>query len=540
MSAEFRQRKPGEYFHIFWRRKWLIILPALAVASAIALVVWRLPNVYESTALLIVQPPTIPNMVMPASTDSGALSSRLDSMTQQVQSRSSLEPMITKYNLYEKERKSGVPMETIVDVMRQHIVVDIERGGEERQAPSFRIKYRGREAASTKAVTAELSAQYVNAQTEDSRKTAEQTRKFFENELAVAQKELDAIDKRRLDLMSKNMERLPSTVQPLIAQLEGLRGEQKARITEIGRLSDNIVAMNRQINDLRSLTTDEESQRLKQMTRPQNSPAYAEMLKQKTRLASELQIMKTTLTPANPDVIAKQTELDQVNLQLQEMLDEWNANVAEMTRASGSRVDMRVSSIEIEKQRAEGELVRQKAMLATADSQVAQMDARINGVPEVQVALESIDQEYKTKKTLYDKLLERKDDADRLSALNSQQQGEKIMVVDAANLPAAPVAPKRPILMGVGLAVGLAFGLFLAAAFELPRLLTIQTVEDAAHYTNLPVLASVPELLTPMEVRRQPQKRFAALAAGVVLTVISIPLLAIALSLSHVFDRFVS
>lgn len=540
MSAEFRQRKPGEYVHIFWRRKWLIILPALAVASAIALVVWRLPNVYESTALLIVQPPTIPNMVLPASTDSGALSSRLDSMTQQVQSRSSLEPMITKYNLYEKERKSGVPMETIVDVMRQHIVVDIERGGEERQAPSFRIKYRGREAASTKAVTAELSAQYVNAQTEDSRKTAEQTRKFFENELAVAQKELDAIDKRRLDLMSKNMERLPSTVQPLIAQLEGLRGEQKARITEIGRLSDNIVAMNRQINDLKSLSGDEESQRLKQLSNPRNSAAYAEMLKQKTRLSGELQIMRTTLRDSNPDVIAKQTELDQVNQQLQEMLDDWNAQVADMTRASGSRVDMRVSSIEIEKQKAEGELVRQKAMLASADSQVAMMDARINGVPEVQVALESIDQEYKTKKTLYDKLLERKDEADRLSALNSQQQGEKIMVVDAANLPAAPVAPKRPILMGIGLAVGLAFGLFLAAVFELPRLLTIQTVEDAAHYTNLPVLASVPELLTPMEVRRQPQKRFAALAAGVVLTVISIPVLAIALSLSHVFDRFVS
>ena len=105
MSAEFRQRTPGEYANLFWRRKWMIILPALAMASAIAVVVWRLPNIYESTALLIVQPPTIPNAVLPATTDSGALSSRLDSMTQQVQSRSSLEPMITKYNLYEKERQ---------------------------------------------------------------------------------------------------------------------------------------------------------------------------------------------------------------------------------------------------------------------------------------------------------------------------------------------------------------------------------------------------------------------------------------------------
>lgn len=540
MSAEFRQRKPAEYLGLLWRRKWLIILPALALASAIAVVVWRLPNVYESTALLIVQPPTITTMALPTATDPSALSSRLDSMTQRVQSRSSLEPMIQKYNLYEKERQAGMPMETLVDVMRRHITVDIERSGEERQAPSFRITYRGREPQSTKAVTSELSAQYVNAQTEESRKTAEQTRKFYESQLAQAQKELDAIDKRRLSLMTSNMERLPSTVQPLIAQLEGLRGEQKSRITEIGRLSDNIVAMNRQITDLRTLSGDEETTRLKQMSNPKNSPAYAEMLKQKTRLAAELQIMKTTLRDNNPDVIAKKTELDQVEAQMAEMVQDWNAQVAEMAKNSNSRVDMRISSIEIEKQRAEGELARQRGMLATADGQIAQMEQRINGVPEVQVALESIDQDYKTKKALFDKLLEQKDEADRFAAANSQQQGEKIAVVDAANLPTAPVAPKRLILMGVGLAVGLIFGLVLAAAFEIPRLFTIQTIEDATHYTNLPVLASVPELLTPLEVRRQPQKRIAAFAAGLAATVVSIPVLAIALSLSHVFDRFVS
>ena len=81
----------------------------------------------------------------------------------------------------------------------------------------------------------------------------------------------------------------------------------------------------------------------------------------------------------------------------------------------------------------------------------------------------------------------------------SQQQGEGIQVVDPANLPARPVAPKRLVLMGAGIAAGLAFGLFLAGLFEVPRLLTIQTSEDAAHYTSLPVLMTVPELLTPGE-----------------------------------------
>ena len=44
---------------------------------------------------------------------------------------------------------------------------------------------------------------------------------------------------------------------------------------------------------------------------------------------------------------------------------------------------------------------------------------------------------------------------------------------------------------------GLGLGLLLAGIFEFPKLLTIQTSEDAAHYTGLPVLISVPELLTP-------------------------------------------
>ncbi len=36
MSVEFRQRTPGEYARILWNRKWLIVLPTIAVAVAVA------------------------------------------------------------------------------------------------------------------------------------------------------------------------------------------------------------------------------------------------------------------------------------------------------------------------------------------------------------------------------------------------------------------------------------------------------------------------------------------------------------------------
>jgi hypothetical protein len=93
-------------------------------------------------------------------------------------------------------------------------------------------------------------------------------------------------------------------------------------------------------------------------------------------------------------------------------------------------------------------------------------------------------------------------------------------------------------LMGAGLAVGLGVGLLLAGLFEVPRLLTIQTSEDAVHYTSLPVLMTVPDLLTPQEALSIPRRRKLLLATAFVAMILAIPALALILRLTQVFERF--
>jgi hypothetical protein len=95
-------------------------------------------------------------------------------------------------------------------------------------------------------------------------------------------------------------------------------------------------------------------------------------------------------------------------------------------------------------------------------------------------------------------------------------------------------------LIIMGILLGLLAGLALAALFEVPRLLTIQTTNDAEHYTGLPVLVAVPELLTPQEARRRPRRHLLLVTAGIILTILSIPALAYVLKLTHIFDRLVS
>jgi hypothetical protein len=47
-------------------------------------------------------------------------------------------------------------------------------------------------------------------------------------------------------------------------------------------------------------------------------------------------------------------------------------------------------------------------------------------------------------------------------------------------------------------------------------------------------------LMTPQEARRVPRRRLLLLAAGVIVTILSIPALAYVLKLSRIFDRLVS
>jgi hypothetical protein len=92
--------------------------------------------------------------------------------------------------------------------------------------------------------------------------------------------------------------------------------------------------------------------------------------------------------------------------------------------------------------------------------------------------------------------------------------------------------------MAAGLAAGLAVGFLLVGLFEVPRLLTIQTSADAAHYTALPVLVAVPELMTALEARTVPRRRKLLLVAGVAAMFLAIPVLALILKLTQVFERF--
>ncbi|MGD9587783.1 MAG: GumC family protein [Pyrinomonadaceae bacterium] len=550
MSVVFRQRSAGEYFRMLKNRKWHIMLPAIAVFAAVFWVVRGLPSTYVSTTLLTLTPPAISEKVAPSLTDDD-LSQRLQAINQSVLSRSSLEPMLEKFDLYAQDREAGVPVERIVDRMRGNIDVTPEKADNEKIV-GFRITFLDRSAETAQEVTAELARKYVNAQTVESKLSAETTREFINNQLAQAKSNMDALEKERLNIMMQNVETLPESAQGLIAQLEGLRTrettiskDKETLINEKGRIQESIRAMNSQMRLIENFGENETKQAVEQAARIEDTPAFAQLVQKRTELSAKLENLRQRYTPKHPEILQTQVEISKVNEELEKLARNTDLRVRQANQAGTRKAELQRKSLEIDRVKAEGQITQIDEQLRLKDeelkrnaNEIALLESKINSIPNVKVALEGVSNQLDLAKSAYDEILKKFNNAQQQVERETNAQGETIRVVDPANLPQTPEnASKKPFLLALGAVAGLALGFFLAAIFEVPKLFTVRNIEDAKHYTGLPVLAAVPDLLTEGEMAAANRTYYLKVAAGFAAAILSIPVLVIGLQFFRIIDR---
>jgi uncharacterized protein involved in exopolysaccharide biosynthesis len=551
MAVEFRQKSAGEIGKIIRRRIWHLLLPTLVGLIAMSWVVSKLPSIYQSRTLLTVKPPVISDKVVSSLSDED-LNQRLMTMNKEVLSRSSLEPMIAKYKLYETERTNGTPMELIIEKMVQSVKVESEASAQEKVA-SFTIKFNDSNPRSAQQVTGELASMYVNSQIEDLVGLSVTTKEFLDKQVSDVKTTLDVLSKRRLEVMMQNVETLPDNQQGLIAQLSGLRQKEdtlskdkESLLKEKGRLSDNISSQNQQMRIVENFGQKDADAAGKKSYKDSN--AYADMVKRRTELSAKLEVQRKVYKDKMPEVAATKTELAKVEEQILDMAKDAKENAGVVADAAIQKYEMQKQQIQIEIKKFESQISQADTQMAFKDSELRQnagqisvLEAKINTIPNVKVALEGINNEYNSAKTAYDDVVKKSNESGMQVQVAGNAQGETIKVQDAANLPSVPVnSAKRMMLVAIGTIAGLVLGLMLSGIFEIPRLFRIQNIEDAKHYTGLPVLASVPPLLTYQEIAWNRRLYWLKVLAGVAAAIGSIPLIAMALQLSKFLERFVS
>src|ERR1700720_4408665 len=115
-----------KYWQIARRRRWWLILPVVVFWSGTWAVSWFLPTAYRSEALILVEQQKVPEQyVVPNVTVN--LQDRLQSMTQQILSRTRLQATINRFRLYPKGRAPNAlsNSDDPVEQMRKDIKIDL-------------------------------------------------------------------------------------------------------------------------------------------------------------------------------------------------------------------------------------------------------------------------------------------------------------------------------------------------------------------------------------------------------------------------------
>jgi hypothetical protein len=133
---------------------------------------------------------------------------------------------------------------------------------------------------------------------------------------------------------------------------------------------------------------------------------------------------------------------------------------------------------------------------------MAVYQTRVDNTPKRDLEFQELSRDYDSTRDLYRTLLKRYEEAQLSENLEQRQKGEQFRILEPARASETPIAPNRPrlLLLGLGLSIGLAVGLmFLAEQFDG----SFHTVEELRATTSIPVLVSIPRIVTEGDIRRR-------------------------------------
>jgi G-rich domain on putative tyrosine kinase len=133
---------------------------------------------------------------------------------------------------------------------------------------------------------------------------------------------------------------------------------------------------------------------------------------------------------------------------------------------------------------------------------IATYQARVENVPRREQEYKELSRDYDSTRELYGSLLKRYEEAQLAESMEQRQKGEQFRVLDPAVPNLQPAAPNRVrlVIMALMASLGLAVGAVLLAEHVDT---TFHEVDDLRAFSNVPVLVSIPRIVTRTDLRRR-------------------------------------
>jgi polysaccharide chain length determinant protein (PEP-CTERM system associated) len=474
------------------RRKWLAIFIFAVVCTAVTSVALFLPNVYQSTAIILVERQQVPEAFVQTTVTSG-IDLRLQTITQQVLSRSRLEGLINRFGLY-ADLLQKVPMEQVIEIMRKDIQLDQKRqqNSAKSETVAFTISYKGKNPQQVAQVANTMASFYIDENLKVRERQASGTAEFLGTQLTEVKQKLEEQEKRLSQFKERYMGELPEQLGANLAVLEGLNAQVRLSGEKLTRSSEQRAALARQLAELeRASASSKTRTAILPEARPDANATRLEKLQQ------DLAALRTRYSENYPDIIWLKSEIALLEQQLgpadspkkpDQPVEVPLSPYTQQLKKEFSILDAEIKSLHAEQQN----------LLAS----IQLYQRRVENTPRRDQELQLILRDYDTAKSRYQSLLKRDEEARLAENLEQRQKGEQFRLLESALPGKKPVEPKRSLLLLMGLVAGL--GLAGGSVFLLDQLRpSFHAASTLGAFTQVPVLVSLPRIVTSADTRRR-------------------------------------
>lgn len=504
-----KQITSSDILQMLRRRAWLLVLPPLATLFVALIYSSRVPNLYQSDMLIAIDPQRVPEGFV-QSTVTLRTDLRLDAISVQVQSRTNLERMILALDLYPEERRV-LPMEDVVIRMRESIEVELERaraatGRNADQPNAFHVRFTYPDANIAAQVTQQLGSLFVEQNARDRGALARATNGFLETQLAAARERLETQERRLEEFRKRFGNELPTQMQMNLQASMTTQLQIQALVESMARDRDRKLMLERMYREASEVPVVAPVPAV-QPTTPGALPATGSAAQQLAQARAMLANLQTRFQPDHPDIIRSKRIVKELEAKAEiEAIaaagDQPSADALPATDAERARRERLVAmAAEIESLDRQIQFKEQEETRLRA--QTAEYQRRIEAVPGVESEFIALTRDYETQQAAYKELLAKSGAAKVAVDLEQQQIGEHFRIVDPAGVPVHPLPSMRGRINLMGFAIGLAFGVAVAALLEF-RDASFRSDADVMEVLSMAVLANVPLVETTTErVRRR-------------------------------------
>ncbi len=476
----------SKYINIALRRKYWIIISFLLVLLAGLTYLLKAPKIYESKTLILVQEQKVPQEFVRSIVSSDA-EDRLRTITQQVTSRTNLEKIISENKLYNEETE--MLLEEKVALLSKNVNIDVARGGRG-GGSAFSISFQGKEPRKVMQVTNDLAYNFIDANIKIRETQAMGTSEFLADELKDVRQRLQEKEELLKDYKEKHRGGLPEQLQ--------------TNLSILGRLQAQLEQLNSNLRDAenRKLILQQGISSNISGEPGVSGSAFSSPLTELERLKNELEALSSKYTEKHPDIISlkkriaaleasgeavQETEPDQgTNEQINEPV-----TVNQALRLQLKNIDLEIAGIREE--------------INEVNKKINYYDRMVAETPKREQELLSLNRDYASLNEQYQSMLDRQWDAEISVSMERKQKGEQFKVIDPAQIPLKPIKPDAKKIMLMTLALGLGLGCGIAYLLELMDT-SYKTPDEAGNDLNIPVLASIPLLVTEYELRSKKRK----------------------------------